>query len=172
MTLKEGGRDPKQNPSPASLTSLLISAQITTHFSAVLESPFSPTHQKLLTHIEATVCSPSSKQALLWQIHYSVRGEPWKILPRHLAMWLPASLLCPSPRDEACCSPAGQGLRSHLCFTGVWGGSVKESAFFTRKGNEFQQLSRGKQGLLAAPLRGWDGHPSKGELEGEQLFVQ
>lgn len=55
MTLEEGGRDPKQNPSPASLNSLLISAQIATRFSAVLESPFSATHGKLLTHIEATV---------------------------------------------------------------------------------------------------------------------
>lgn len=169
MTLKEGGRDPKQNPSPASLISLLISAQITTHFSAVLESPFSPTHQKLLTHIEDTVCSPSSKQALLWQSHHSVRGEPRKILPRHLGMWLPHPVSCvPPPEMRLAAAQLARGWDHTSALQGCGVVRSRKAHFL----QEFQQLSRGKQCLLAAPLRGWDGHPSKGELEGEQLFVQ
>lgn len=106
MTLKEGGRDPKQNPSPASLTSLLTSAQTSPRLSPVLESPFPPTRQKLFTHIKATkpilkplASSPSSEQVLLWQRHYSVRGEPCKILLRHFETWLPLAI-CHVPLTE------------------------------------------------------------------------
>lgn len=149
MTLKEGGRDPKQNPSPASLTSLLTSAQTSPRLSPVLESPFPPTRQKLFTHIKATkpilkppASSPSSEQVLLWQRHYSVRGEPCKILLRHFETWLPLAI-CHVPLTERglptmeLAGGGGGGARIHTsAFACAWGGSAQESAFSLRKWTE------------------------------------
>lgn len=135
MTLKEGGRDPKQNPSPASLTSLLISAQISTRFSAVLESPFSAAHQKLLTHIEDTVVQPQLQTGTAVPAPLLCRrGAPENLAQTPGDVAATASLLCPCTRDRW--SPT---LMATSALHG-WGDLVKERTLFTRKGTEFQQL--------------------------------
>lgn len=168
MTLKEGGRDPKQNPSPPSLTSLLTSAQTSPRLSPVLESPFPPTRQKLLTHIiKATkpilkplASSPSSEQVLLWQRHYSVRGEPWKILLGHFEMWLPLTIchVPPMERRLPTTELAGGASCPHLRFACARGGSAQESAFSLRKWTEsFDNWGRGIQlpSGSSSPGVGW-----------------
>lgn len=140
MTLKEGGIDPKQNPSPASLTSLLISAQISTHFLAVLESPFSPTHRKLLTHIEATVIQPQLQigPAVAKQL-FCKRQALENLVQPLLDVAAVATLLCPPPEMRLPAAQLARACITPLLYMGLAGFSQGKCIFY-KKGTEFQPL--------------------------------
>lgn len=138
--MKEGGRNSKQNPGPASLTSLLISAQIPTGSCAVLESPFSAAHQKLLTRTEATVIQPQLQTGSAVPKPLFCRRGALENLAQTLGTWLPRPLCCVPAAEGGSLHRAGQGARSTPLLYVAVGCSVKKRAFFTRKGTEFQQL--------------------------------